>query len=138
MFKKVSDRVRACAYGMAKSAGDSGTDSPYINIPYYQTRMDPSDSQNLVQNGPPSVYNDLDPKDRLKNEEDIRRQGERPVVDVLDHSTLPVTVTVLEDAKTNTQGEPQDFVPARGMEELEDDLNRDTFPGAGPGGQLVR
>ena len=136
MLMKVSDRLRKCAFLFDR---DAATDSPYENINIYQQRTDPSSPGAEVGFGPPSMYNDLDPKnDRLKNVEDIRRQGERPLRDIYDQQqSLPVTVTVLNDGKTDAQGEPTDNVPARGMGDNWEQLNRDTYRSEGPGGQLV-
>jgi len=138
VLSKVSSRLRKCAFLMDKEVVVTSGDSPYVNIPIYQTRMDPSAPGSDIGFGPPSMYNDPDKKDRLKNEEDIRRQGERPLRDIYDHQeALPVTVTILDDPKTDNQGDPTDNVPARGMGDNSDDLNRDTFKSVGPGGQLV-
>jgi len=118
-IRKLANRLAADEYG----------ESVYLNIPYYQQQTDPSDPSEWIQSGPPSMYNDTDKSDRLKNKEDIRRQGPRPgPIDPL-YSGRPVTVTVFEEAKTDEQGEPRDNVPARGTHE---DLNRDTI-GFNPG-----
>ncbi len=123
----VSEHLRRCARGIKE--GQQG-ESPYINIPYYQTRMDPSDTQQTVQMGPPSMYNDTDKKDKLKNVEDMRRQGPRPgPIEPLTRIVLPVTVTVLDDPKTDEQGERSNNTKPRGDTE---DLNRDTI-GFNPG-----
>lgn len=123
----ISYHIRAWA---KKLAAEEYGESPYLNIPYYQQQTDPSDPEEWIQSGPPSLYNDSDRSDRLKNKEDIRRQGPRPgPVDPLYLHTHPVRVTVIGDPKTDAQGEPTDNVPGRGTHE---DLNRDTI-GFNPG-----
>lgn len=139
MLARVSDRLRRCASFIDRDALAGYSESPYVNIPFYQTRMDPSDSGGEVGLGPPSVYNDLDRKDRIKNVKDIRRQGPRPRRDIFEEQQqLPVQVTIIQDdGKTDAQGEPRDNVPARGLGENWEQLNRETYRSEGPGGQLV-
>lgn len=82
-------------------------DSPYMNILEYQNQIEPEPDSKEIQNGPPSMYNDLDKKDRCKNEEDIRRQGERPTpVDWMDYDSRPITDTTPTGYFEDAQGEP--------------------------------
>jgi len=105
------------------------SESPYINIPFFQTRMDPSDIKQDIQDGPPSLYNDPDKKDRLKNKEDLRRQGPRPGPTDPLIRVQPVLVTEVGDPKTDEQGEPHDNTTPGANPE---DLNRETI-GFNPG-----
>jgi len=99
----ISDHIRSAAY---LCVFREASESPYLNIPYFQTRFDPSETSQELQLGPPSEYNDTDKEDRLKNKEDIRQQqGDRPEKDVWDNPMLPVTVTNFGNPKENEQGE---------------------------------
>lgn len=128
MLENVSGHIRRIANQLV---ADQKGNSPYLNIPIYQKKIDPSDPSWMIDQGPPSMYNEPDPERRIKKKlkKDIRYQGPRPTpVDPL-YSGRPVTVTVHEEAKTDEQGKPRDNVPARGTSE---DLNRDTI-GFNPG-----
>ena len=116
--------------GMASYLKTGQSESPYINIPFYQTRMDPSDIKQDVQDGPPSLYNDTDKKDRIKNVEDMRRQGPRPgPIDPLTRLIAPIYLDNVGEPKTDAQGEsPDNTTPDANPE----DLNRDTI-GFNPG-----
>jgi hypothetical protein len=143
MLEHVSDRIRRIAGLMDKASWAEQSESPYQNINIYQLQTDPSAPGQEVGLGPPSPYNDTnfrhdDDQDRLKRKEDVRRQGERPQKDILDVRLSPTMVTVHEDPKTDVQGKPQDQVPARGMGEAWEQLNRETWRSEGPGGQLVQ
>lgn len=126
MYSSLSDRIRKLAFMVDDNY--SG-DSPYLNIPIYQQRTDPSVSKDVIQNGPPSMYNDTDEKDELKRVEDIRRQGERPdPVDWVDYNSRPVMDTTPTGHFENTQGDPMnDSTTPDGRNE-----NRDTI-GFNPG-----
>ena len=110
-------------------------ESPYLNIPFYQQRLDPSDNGQAVGLGPPSMYNDIDKKDKSKNEEDMRRQGPHPgpVDSLINQSTLPVTVMEHGNPKEDIQGELTDNAKVRsrpGDDDDEDsglDNNRETL-----------
>lgn len=108
-------------------AGDS--ESPYLNIPYYQYRVDDTVPSDEVQSGPPSNYEDPDRTDRSKYKEDIRRnQGKNPYKDVFDSPMLPAVVTVLNEEKTDEQDKPtNDTTKSEARNE-----NRDTV-GFNPG-----
>lgn len=144
MLIRVSDRIRRVASMILKESWAEQSESPYQNINIYQQQTDPSDPGEEIMDGPPSVYNDpcfrsVDDKDRLKRKEDIRRQGERPQPsDRLDVNLTPTTVTVIEDPKTDEQGQSRDFVKQRGMGEAWEELNRETWRSEGPGGQMVQ
>jgi len=85
----------------------SNQNSPYLNIPIYQTRISPSSPGSDIQSGPPSLYNEPGRSQRGNPKHMIQFQGERPLVDSLvNHSTVPVTTTVINEEKTNAQGEP--------------------------------
>jgi len=105
-------------------------ESPYLNIPYYQTQMDPSDTKDVIQNGPPSMTNEPGKSQRGDPQTLIRfQQGERPLVDsLLNESIMPATQTVINEEKTDAQGEPvNDSTTPGGRNE-----NRDTI-GFNPG-----
>jgi len=121
MLVSLSDRIKKLA--MMVDENYSG-DSPYMNIPYYQQQTEPEEDSSEIGDGTPSLYNDLDKKDRCKNEEDIRRQGERPdPVDWNDKDTKPVTETNFGSPFENVQGEPMnDSTTPDGLNE-----NRDTI-----------
>lgn len=89
------------------SSGQYG-ESPYLNIPYFQTRMDPSDTKQDLQNGPPAMTNEPGRSQRGDPSTLIQfQQGERPLVDSLvNNSNFPVTNTIISDEKTDAQGEP--------------------------------
>lgn len=125
MRLNIADYVRKLASDIeALQEGDS----PYINIPYYQQRVDPSDPSWMIEMGPPSLYNDYDRKDRLKNKEDIRRQGPYPPLpDRLHKKVMPVTVTNIGDPKEDAHGEVRDNTLPGARNE-----NRDTI-GFNPG-----
>jgi len=107
-------------------ANDS--DSPYINIPYNTYQNDDTVQNDEVALGPPSMYNDIDEDDRLSKSEDIRRQGIRPYRDTFEKGVLPVTVTVLNEEKTNEQNNPTNDTTFQGAR----NENRDTI-GFNPG-----
>lgn len=126
MFKKVylAEKLRKIS-SYIESYAEFNQNSPYTNIPYYMTRIDPSDHKERVMPGPPSMYNDYDPEDRLKNKEDMRRQGPHPgPVDIFTKD-YPVTDTVFpnDEVKTDAQGEPHDTTTPGGRNE-----NRETIP----------
>jgi hypothetical protein len=109
MKKSISQLVRDTVKLLDKRSADNMPDSesPYQNIPFFQTKFDPSETSQELQLGPPSEYNDPDRKDRLKNVEDIRQnQGIRPEKDVWYNPMLPVTVTNIGEPWTDAQGEP--------------------------------
>jgi hypothetical protein len=82
------------------------TDSPYQNINYYQNFTDPSETKEDTQNGPPAMTNEPGRSERGNPKELMQFQGERPLVDSLvGPSSLPVTTTVLNEGRTDAQGE---------------------------------
>jgi len=112
--------------------GDQQGDSAYLNIPFYQQRIDPSDPSWMIDQGPPSMYNDVQKSDRIKNKEDMRRQGPHPgpVDSLINHSTVPVTNTNYGNPKEDAQGEVPDNVKVRsrpGDEDSGEDNNRETI-----------
>ena len=124
MFKSISEKIRKLAFLVDDSY--SG-DAPYLNIPIYQQRIEPEEDSSFIMNGTPSMYNDLDKKDKLKNEEDIRRQGERPgPIDWLDRHTKPVTETVIGTPFEDVQGKPwNDSTTPEGLNEDRDTIGFD-------------
>jgi hypothetical protein len=120
----ISDYLRKLAFMVDDNY--SG-DSPYMNIPFYQQRTEPEEDSKEIQMGPPSMYNDFDKTDRLKNEEDIRRQGERPdPVDWLDRHTKPVVETEIGGVWEDTQGMPMnDSTTPEGLNEDKDTIGFD-------------
>jgi len=140
MLERVSNRLRTAAAVLCREAWADQSDSPFQNGGFYTSPTSPSDPGSELMPGPLSVYNDADPKDdRIKVKEDVRRQGPRPLPsDRLDFNLSPTQVTVIEDPKTDVQGQPSDNVKARGMGEAGEQLNRETWRSEGPGGQLVQ
>ncbi len=124
MYISLSSKIRKLAFMVDDNY--SG-DSAYMNIPYYQQSTEPEEDSKEIQNGPPSEYNDTDRKDKLKNEEDIRRQGERPdPIDWLDRHTKPVTETNFGSPFENTQGDPvNDSTTPDGLNEDKDTIGFD-------------
>jgi len=124
MYISLSDRIRKLAFMIDDNY--SG-DSPYMNIPTYQQSIEPEEDSGEIQDGPPSMYNDTDKEDKLKNEEDIRRQGERPdPIDWLDHNTKPVVETNFGGQFENAQGEPMnDSTTPDGLNEDKDTIGFD-------------
>lgn len=116
MLIPISSRLRKLAFIL----DGVGQDSPYANMFHYKRRTPQTTPSEDIGMGPPSMYNDLDKSDKLKNKEDIRRQGERPETDWQDRHIRPVTVTNIGDARENLQGESE-FIP-------DQNVNRDTFP----------
>jgi len=143
MLVRVSNRVRRIATLIDKTSWADQSESPYQNVNIYQLQNDPVDPSIDIGVGPPSVYNDSEYKndndqDRLKRKEDVRRQGERPQPsDRLDVNLTPTQVTIVEDAKTDEQGQSRDVVKGRGMGEAWEQLNRETWRSEGPGAQWV-
>lgn len=130
MLRPIAGEIRKIAFMM----GDEYSgDAPYLNIPFYRQRTDPADPSEMIDQGPPSMYDEPDPKqDRLKNKEDIRRQGERPMPrDPFEKHILPVRSTVIGQPRENLQGgEWNDTTEPRGRGDFEED--RDTI-GFNPG-----
>ena len=122
MFVCIADRIRK----VVRDVVAQSSESPYVNIPFYQTRMDPSDTKQTVMPGPLSEYNDTDKSDRIKNVEDMRRQGPRPdPTDSLTRVVLPVTVTNIESPRTDEQGEEPNNTTPDGRNENRDTINFD-------------
>ena len=128
MYVSVADQIRKVAF----MVDDNYSNSPYVNIPIYMNQTEITPPSIDTMNGPPSMYNDLDKSDRLKNVEDIRRQGERPdPVDWSTKDTKPVTETVLPgdgEGFQDVQGEPWNVTTTPDGR----DENRDTI-GFDPG-----
>ena len=124
MLISLSDRIRKLAFMVDDSY--SG-DSPYMNIPIYQNQIEPEEDTREIGDGPPSMYEDPDQKDRCKNEEDIRRQGERPgPVDWNDKHTKPVIETNFGGLFEDTQGQPiNDSTTPEGLNEDKDTIGFD-------------
>ena len=123
----VSEFVSKVAQSMLPGDDSGYSESPYLNIPIYQKRMDPSDPSQEIGMGPPSDYNDTDPEtDKLKNIEDIRRQGVKPgLSDQLEYKTQPITVTVIGNPREDCQGEEYDTTTPKGRNENRDTINFD-------------
>lgn len=102
-------------------------DSPYVNIPFYQQRIEPEEDSKEIQDGPPSMYDDPDQTDRLKNKEDIRRQGERPdPIDWNDKFIKPVVETQFGSPFEDNQGKPvNDSTTPDGLNEDKDTIGFD-------------
>jgi len=104
VYISLPDRIRKLAFMVDDNY--SG-DSPYMNILEYQKQTEPEPDSKEIQNGPPSMYNDTDKKDRLQVVEDIRRQGERPdPVDWMDYDSRPMTDTTAPGHFEDVQGDP--------------------------------
>jgi hypothetical protein len=144
MLERVSERIRRIAAVMSRTSWEEQSESPYQSVNIYQLQTDPSAPGQEVSPGPLSVYNDPDfrsdnDSDRIKRKEDVRRQGPQPQPsDRLDYRLTPTQVTVIEEPKTDEQGQSRDFVKARGMGPAWEELNRETWRSEGPGGQLVQ
>lgn len=119
----LSDRIKWVARSLV---ADQGGNSPYWNLPIYEmARLDQSQTHDEVQNGPPSMYDDTDPEDRIKNKTDIRRQGPRPEPhDPLTRVVLPVqdTVSLTDHYREDVQGKSNDSTLPGARNE-----NRDTI-----------
>jgi hypothetical protein len=124
MLISLSDRIRKLAFMVDDNY--SG-DSPYINIPIYQNQIEPEEDSREIGDGPPSLYNDTDKEDKIKNEEDIRRQGERPApVDWMDYNSRPIIDTNPSGHFENAQGEPvNDSTTPEGLNENKDTIGFD-------------
>lgn len=124
MYISLSSKIRKLAFMVDDNY--SG-DSPYMNIPIYQQSIEPEEDSKEIQDGPPSLYNDTDRKDKLKNEEDIRRQGERPdPIDWLDRHTKPVVETNFGSPFEDNQGAPMnDSTTPDGLNEDKDTIGFD-------------
>lgn len=124
MFISIASRIRKIAFMVSD---DYSGDSPYLNIPIYQQRIEPEPDSKEIGDGPPSMYNDPDEKDELKKDEDIRRQGERPTpVDWMDNGSRPMTDTLIEGPFEDTQGEPMnDTTTPDGRNENNDTIGFD-------------
>lgn len=119
MYKSISEKIRKIALLLDYSISNSD----YLNIPIYQQRLDVEEDSSEVQEGPPSMYNDVDVKDRIKNIEDIRRQGERPLRDIFYYKDRPSADTLLDSPFQDVQGNPvNDSTTSEGLNE-----NRDTI-----------
>lgn len=122
MYISVSDHIRKLAFMVDDNY--SG-DSPYLNIPFYQQRTEPEEDSREIGDGPPSMYEDPDQSDRCKNKEDIRRQGERPLVDWMDGGR-PVMDTSMEGPFNDEQGKPMnDSTTPEGLNEDKDTIGFD-------------
>jgi len=128
VYKSLPEYIRKIAINV--SADDGYGESPYLNIPIYQNRIEPEEDSTEIGMGPPSMYNDFDESDRCKNKEDMRRQGPRPQPsDRLDKEyEHPVTDTApAGEPRENLQGGPwNDTTKPRGSD-IEEDNNRDTY-----------
>jgi|LAHU01.1.fsa_nt_gb hypothetical protein len=124
MYISLSEKIRKIAFMVDD---DYSGDSAYVNIPIYQQRIEPEEDSREIGNGPPSMYEDPDQKDRLKNEEDIRRQGEQPgPVDWLDRHTKPVVETNFGAPFEDDQGKPMnDSTTPGGLNENKDTIGFD-------------
>ena len=124
MYVSIAEKIRKIAFLVDDNY--SG-DSPYLNIPIYQQRIDPEPDSKEIGDGPPSMYNDTDKNDRLKNVEDIRRQGDRPdPVDWMDYNSRPVTDTTPMGNFEDTQGNPiNDSTTPEGLNENKDTIGFD-------------
>lgn len=124
MYVSIAEKIRKIAFLVDDNY--SG-DSPYLNIPIYQQRIDPEPDSKEIGDGPPSMYNDTDKNDRLKNVEDIRRQGERPdPVDWMDYNSRPMTDTTPMGNFEDTQGNPiNDSTTPDGLNENKDTIGFD-------------
>ena len=124
MYVSIAEKIRKIAFLVDDNY--SG-DSPYLNIPIYQQRIDPEPDSKEKGDGPPSMYNDTDKNDRLKNVEDIRRQGDRPdPVDWMDYNSRPVTDTTPMGNFEDTQGNPiNDSTTPEGLNENKDTIGFD-------------
>lgn len=127
MIVSVADQIRKLAFMVDDNY--SG-DSPYMNIPIYMNQTEITPPSSDTGDGPPSMYNDTDPSDRLQVQEDIRRQGERPdPVDWSTNHTKPVIETVLPgdgEGFQNVQGEPMnDTTTPDGRNENHDTIGFD-------------
>jgi len=114
------------------------SESPYLNIPIYQNRIDPADPSWMINQGPPSMYNGLGEDAEIKNKKDMHRQGPRPTpVDPLHREVeFPVTETIIGEPREDLQGGPwNDTTTPNGRNE-----DRDTIgfnPGELDGDPLV-
>jgi hypothetical protein len=140
VLERVSNIIRTAAKLLSREAFAEPSDYSYQNSGTYFSPFSPSDPGCDIVPGPLSVYNDLEPKnDRFKVVEDIRRQGPSPTpIDNLDYSISPTSVTVVEDPKTDAQGQSSNNVLGLGMGDAWEQLNGDTWRTEGPGGQLVQ
>lgn len=126
MFIGIHKHLRRIAECVLSYDGYSG-DSPYVNIPIYQQQTELEPDSREIGMGPPSMYDEPDSCGRLKNKNDMRRQGPQPLpTDPLHRDTeYPVTITSpVGEPREGPTGEPWNSTTMpRGSE----DGNRETW-----------
>jgi hypothetical protein len=124
MYVSLSSKLKRLAF----MVGDTYSgDSPFINIPIYQQRIEPEEDSSELVDGPPSMYRTLDKSDNVGDMEDIARQGERPgPIDILNKDTKPVVETNLGMPFENNQGESwNDTTTPEGLNEDKETIGFD-------------
>jgi len=128
--------VRKIAAQLVASEYDQEGEGIYLNIPVRMDREDLSLDKDEERLGPPSMYEDTEQNDRLKNKNDMRRQGPQPGPRDQLHLDYPFTETVhSESPREDDQGKEPDNTKAKGrsnddtfyMGVTEDDDNRETI-----------
>lgn len=123
MYISISDRLRKIAFMVGD---DYSGDSPYLNIPIYQDRIEPEEDSTEIGVGPQSLYDDPIELRKRRRKKDIRRQGPRPdPVDIIFNHIIPVTTTNIGDPKENEQGKVKDTVTPDGRNENNDTIGFD-------------
>jgi hypothetical protein len=123
MLYCLSDRIRKLAFMLEPE--DYYGESPYLNIPIYQQRIEPEEDSKELGNGPQSLYEDPAEERKEESKKDMLRQGPNPEVDIYEKNYLPVTDTVLDNPKDDAQGEVSDNTTSKGRNEDEDTIGFD-------------
>jgi hypothetical protein len=122
MYYSINEKIKKIALLLDYSISNSD----YLNIPIYQQKISPEEDSSEIQMGPPSMYNDIDSDDRIKNKEDIRRQGERPLKDIFYYNSRPITDTLMDFPFQDLQGKPvNDSTTSEGLNENKDTISFD-------------
>lgn len=119
----LAERLRKIAFMVGD---DYSGDSPFLNIPIYQDRIEPEEDSTEIGIGPQSLYEDPSEIREKRRKNDIRRQGPRPdPVDSLFNNIIPVTDTIHGNPKEDEQGKVKDTVTPDGRNENNDTIGFD-------------
>ena len=122
MLYSLSDCIRKVAFMLEEE--DYYGESPYLNIPIFQMKIEPEEDSKELGNGPPSLYEDPPEERKEDSKKDMRRQGPRPEIDIYDKS-YPIQNTIFDNPKEDAQGELVDHVTTKGRNENFDTIGFD-------------